>query len=162
MSYVGSPKHSPNNLRPNMVARANRTAHTLGFNFTAYYGPKWREIMGNSVFSLVPRGFGRTAFHLVETLQMGLLPIYVYSDVPWLPYDHIFRRFGYATTVDALPQLLHRLFWTPLSQLKRREGLVMRFAQLHLPPQAIMEHIGRFLRGRPSDLRCVKLPQTPN
>ena len=48
--------------------------------------------------SLVPRGFGRTAYHLMETFQMGRVPLYVYSDVPWVPYAEVFERVGYASS----------------------------------------------------------------
>eukprot|EP00666_Eupelagonemidae_sp_cell4sb_P001953 gene1953-4824_t len=37
----------------------------------------------DAAFSLAPRGFGRNSFRVWEMLQAGLLPIYLYSDVPW-------------------------------------------------------------------------------
>jgi hypothetical protein len=59
--------------------------------------------MADSQSSLVPRGFGRTAYHLMETLQMGLVPIYVYDDTPWVPYADLFQDLGYVTQVKHLP-----------------------------------------------------------
>ena len=54
-------------------------------------------------------GFGRNSYHVAETLQRGLVPIHVYSDRPWLPYERIFESCGFATSVFGLPWLLWRL-----------------------------------------------------
>ena len=48
--------------------------------------------MAESKFSLCPRGYGRTFYHVVETsLHMGLIPIHVYhkGDRPCLPYEDL-------------------------------------------------------------------------
>jgi len=46
----------------------------------------WTAPAADTVFALAPRGFGRTSFRLVELIQLGVLPFYVYDDRPWLPY----------------------------------------------------------------------------
>lgn len=48
---------------------------------------RWREIMGRSFFSLAPRGFGVTSFRLFESIQIGSIPVYVYSEYAMLPYS---------------------------------------------------------------------------
>lgn len=42
---------------------------------------------GDSVFTLCPRGFGRTSYRLYEAMQLGSIPVYVYDDYPWLPWS---------------------------------------------------------------------------
>ena len=39
---------------------------------------------------------------------MGLVPIHVYTDRPWVPYEGLFlARAGFATSVGGLEDLLH-------------------------------------------------------
>ena len=51
-----------------------------------YAGLEWKAIVQNSVLSLSPRGFGRTSFRSSELVQLGVPQLYVYDEVPWLPY----------------------------------------------------------------------------
>lgn len=44
--------------------------------------------MERSVFSLCPRGYGKTSFRLYEAIHLGSIPIYL-SDDHWLPYSDI-------------------------------------------------------------------------
>jgi protein-S-isoprenylcysteine O-methyltransferase Ste14 len=46
----------------------------------------WQAVMGGTLFNLAPRGFGRASFRLAEIVQLGRVPVYIYNDVPWLPY----------------------------------------------------------------------------
>ena len=52
ISYVGSSKNAPGDMRSKMIAQNNHFY---------YKGSKWREIMSDSKFSLCPRGYGRTS-----------------------------------------------------------------------------------------------------
>ncbi|CAE8586295.1 unnamed protein product [Polarella glacialis] len=54
----------------------------------------WRDIMTSSRFSMNPRGYGRTSYHLAETLQMGLTPIHLYIDIPWALYMDLYQKAG--------------------------------------------------------------------
>lgn len=42
--------------------------------------------MQNSVFTLCPRGYGKTSFRLYEAIAAGSIPVYI-SDEHWLPDD---------------------------------------------------------------------------
>jgi len=37
------------------------------------------------VFGFAGRGHGRTSFRLMELIQSGTIPLYIYDDVPWMP-----------------------------------------------------------------------------
>ena len=90
------------------MMRVTRAACWLmGREARYYYGPAWRETMAQSIVSLAPR-CSRTAYHVAETLQLGLLPVHVYSDRPWLPYPHLYARVGFTSSVLGLPSLLWR------------------------------------------------------
>tara|TARA_R100001079_G_scaffold16062_1_gene8152 strand:+ start:2495 stop:3412 length:918 start_codon:yes stop_codon:yes gene_type:complete len=49
-------------------------------------GKLFREITANSIFTLTPRGYGPTSFRLLESMQLGSIPIYV-GDNHWLPFS---------------------------------------------------------------------------
>jgi hypothetical protein len=44
------------------------------------------QLTANSKFALAPRGYGRSSFRFFEILQLGVIPIYIWNDIEWLPY----------------------------------------------------------------------------
>ena len=45
-----------------------------------------------------------------QTVQLGLIPVHVYYDIPWIPYEQFFEaEIGFVTSLDELPALLRRL-----------------------------------------------------
>lgn len=42
----------------------------------------------NSKFSLAPRGYGRSSFRFFECFLLGTIPIYLWNDINWLPFQH--------------------------------------------------------------------------
>lgn len=65
--------------------------------------------MCGAKFSLCPRGFGRTSYRLAETVGAGRIPVFVYSDVLWVPYRDLYNRFGFSANVTGLATLLPKL-----------------------------------------------------
>lgn len=47
----------------------------------------FQDIMSRSVFTLSPRGYGKTSFRLYESMQLDSIPVYV-SDYHWLPWKN--------------------------------------------------------------------------
>jgi FkbM family methyltransferase len=43
----------------------------------------------NSKFALAPRGYGRSSFRFFEIFKLGTIPIYVWDDIEWLPYNEL-------------------------------------------------------------------------
>jgi hypothetical protein len=39
-----------------------------------------------SKFCLAPRGFGRSSFRFFEAMLLGVVPVYFWDDIEWLPY----------------------------------------------------------------------------
>jgi glycosyltransferase involved in cell wall biosynthesis len=48
---------------------------------------EYTRTLARSDFTLCPSGFGRTSFRMYEALAMGSIPVYIYKDTPWLPYQ---------------------------------------------------------------------------
>lgn len=157
VSYVGDLSHSPDFLRKKMDAYLQKSK--LGYKY--YYGPEWRKVMAESRFSMVPRGFGRTAYHLVETLQSGLIPIYVYSDVAWLPYRELFDQVGFSVHYqDGLEDIETIVRDMSTEEIVRRERHILSMIDSHFSFDGVLKQIQLFLLNQPNDLRCQKLPET--
>mmetsp|Transcript_37551 Transcript_37551/g.68633 ORF Transcript_37551/g.68633 Transcript_37551/m.68633 type:complete len:212 (+) Transcript_37551:91-726(+) len=60
VSYVGSSKNAPFDLRFRVLLAINSTASKLNQSAVYYQGKRWRDVMADSRFSLCPRGVGRT------------------------------------------------------------------------------------------------------
>ena len=69
------------------------------------------EITSNSKFCLSPRGYGRSSFRFFESLQMGVIPIYIWDDIEWLPYkdDINYDKFSISINFSELDSLENTL-----------------------------------------------------
>jgi len=157
LSYVGKPKNAPHKMRQKMMAQGHHY----------YYGDQWREEMAHSKFQLCPRGFGRTSYHVQESLQMGLIPIQVYleHDQPWLPYATIMNNISYAVTVEELPNLVDTVL-SKLSnvEISHMEQQIEQWRDKYFSVEGALHHIGTFMLqhgegGKRSDLLCQALPE---
>ncbi|KAH8739405.1 putative transmembrane protein [Cryptosporidium ryanae] len=77
--------------------------------FLHYEGERFKEVIERSVFHLCPRGFGRTSFRLYETIQLGTIPIYIWEDLGWFPYDNMLSELGVileSSDIGNIPQIL--------------------------------------------------------
>ena len=146
----------------NSTATATKASELHFYKY--YYGNSWRDTMDNTKYSLCPRGFGRTSYHVMETLQMGYIPIQIYSDIPWLPYHELFKEkdIGYSiSTNEASFYLRTLLSKTTNEELQRKEDLIRELRDSHFTIDGIMNQISKFMLGDPSsDLRCVPLPSS--
>ena len=159
-TYVGKLQHAPKGMRITM--HEHFLTHNESFKYKQHYGDGWRHVMADSRFSLVPRGYGRTAYHLIEALQMGLVPIYIYSDVPWIPYRlDLFEELGFVTHIDEVDALIETLKTMTTSEIEERERRILSLRESHFSLSGAMAHIQQFLLGDgDGDLRCQRLPDT--
>jgi hypothetical protein len=163
VSYVGSLGHAPRHMREKIHNDTLAITELSTMTYEYYYGEDWKQVMRNSRLSLVPRGFGRTAYHLMETLQMGLVPIYVYlkSDLPWIPYADLFHEVGYITDSGSYPEFVKNILQNvTMDEIRHREQRIVSLRTSHFSHQGTMEQIGLFLIGEKNDLRCRELPRT--
>lgn len=42
-----------------------------------------------SKFALAPRGYGRSSFRFFECFLLGTIPIYIWNDIKWLPFEKV-------------------------------------------------------------------------
>jgi Exostosin family len=134
------------------------------FKYYHQYGGEWKAVMRNSRFSLVPRGFGRTAYHLMETVQMGLIPVYIYrpNDASWIPYANVFDSIGYSASSDeqSMRDLVTKLQNVPNEEIESRERRIESLIASHFSYSGTIEQIRQFLLGQSNDLVCQQLPKS--
>jgi hypothetical protein len=65
----------------------------------------------SSRFCLAPRGYGRSSFRFFEAIQLNTIPVYVWDDIKWLPYQEVldYDAFSVSVHVSELPTLHERL-----------------------------------------------------
>jgi len=61
----------------------------------------------NSKFVLAPRGFGRSSFRFFECLKLGSIPIYIWDDKCWLPFQDVidYNKLCINIRINELPRL---------------------------------------------------------
>lgn len=95
-SFVGN--ITSNNVQPNVRALMfNILSHSNNFHLINSGG--WNPIVNkqnqdifiettiNSKFALAPRGYGRSSFRFFEIFKLGTIPIYLWNDLDWLPFN---------------------------------------------------------------------------
>ena len=81
-SFIGCHKY------PNRKEAIKYFKNKLGDKFFDSDREKdWNIVNSQSRAILSPRGFGRGCFRTFELLQMGYIPIILFDDYKWLPYD---------------------------------------------------------------------------
>ena len=91
-SFIGviNGRHSVREKMKNILS--NKEGYFIsepsGFN-------NFKDTMERSIFSLCPRGYGKTSFRINESLNLGSIPVYIYDD-PWLPFNDMinFKDYG--------------------------------------------------------------------
>lgn len=159
-NYVGSLVHAPHDMRHRMAESMHRSFQPN--EMFVGQSVSWEHIMADSRVSLVPRGFGRTAFHLAETIQKGLVPVYVYDDVPWVPYKDMFEQLGYVLNIDEVEPFLKNLSSVSIADLEAKEAMSLKVKDSHFSFPGVMRQIEGFMaqnRGT-HDLKCQRVPDT--
>jgi hypothetical protein len=83
--------------KPNVVITDKR------YDYNSYL-----NIMNQTVFSLCPRGYGKTSFRIYEALMCHSIPVYIY-DHPWVPYFDNFEEYGVLCHVKDIFNLYDKL-----------------------------------------------------
>lgn len=149
----------------------NEVKHYLkALNISSAFGRSsdWKNKIAKTRFNLSPRGYGRSSFRTAEIIQIGRIPVYLYDDIPWLPYigtNNSVASFGYIGRHQYLFRVMREILGTSDVDLMRRLDLVRR-ARRFYTYEGVLEQIDLFLLDplgpHGGYLRCVKLPSTKN
>jgi hypothetical protein len=126
---------------------------------------EWSTLFARSKFVLCPRGFGRSSYRLTETLQLGLVPVYVWDDVIWLPYyDSInWSSLAVVANVIEINKTLEYLAAERMEEVVAMRKRVRSLYWSHFNSVAVMGHVRRLIQGgfAASDLRCAQFVHHP-
>jgi len=64
------------------------------------------SVIKSSIFSLCPRGYGNTSFRIAESLEQGVIPVYITDDAI-LPFESEFPFYTYGILVDSFEKLMN-------------------------------------------------------
>jgi len=121
---------------------------------------KWKYVAMNSKLNLAPRGFGRNSFRVTEILQMGMVIVYIYNDLVWLPYwDSInWSDFAFVVHINDFAKAVPALEKITEDEVVRRRHKVRSLYHTHFKHAAIIDQMWRFLKFgfAGSDIRCSK------
>ena len=108
-------------------------------------------------FWLLPRGHGRNIFLLAEAVQYGVLPVYLWDDIPWLPYRELWERgeLGWHAHYSGMVPLIKSLALVDELELMRRRSSILSHAHLYTPA-GVLANIEKFVSsgGARGPLRC--------
>lgn len=84
---------------------------------------RFLEVTSRSRFCLAPRGYGRSSFRFFEAMWLDVLPVYVWDDVEWLPYqgEVPYHTFCVSVHLSELSGLYERL--TSIGEAEYEERL---------------------------------------
>lgn len=114
-SFVGSVTHNVRKTVVDIYQTNPRFKITLRQGWTnqvqSTHQDQFTEITLKSKFALAPRGYGRSSFRFFEILQLGVVPVYVWDDIEWLPYKNVLDYDAFSVTIhetelDILEEIL--------------------------------------------------------
>ena len=113
-SFVGTDTHA---------VRAQMVRYLTQQNIICHVKSSWSPVVPQenaalfinttlaSRFCLAPRGYGRSSFRFFEAIQLDTIPVYIWDDQLWLPYqDRLdYSAFSVCIHVSELPTLHNKL-----------------------------------------------------
>jgi hypothetical protein len=98
-SFMG-PLEGPHNLTGVKSKMYSMLKDKKGFYFGRGTMSEFIDITSRSVFTLCPRGYGRSSFRLYEAMALGSIPIYIWDDMEWLPYKDILNWDEFSISIN--------------------------------------------------------------
>ena len=113
-SFVGTDTHPVRTAMVQHLTQQDITCHVKSTWSPAVPqddAKRFIETTLSSRFCLAPRGYGRSSFRFFEAIQLDTIPIYVWDDIKWLPYQEVleYDAFSISVHVSELPTLYERL-----------------------------------------------------
>lgn len=102
-SFVGSETHDVRRKTIEYCKKDNDfhiSSKTWQYNINKSDLDIFRETTKKSVFTICARGYGKQSFRFYETLQLGSIPVYIYDDVPYLPFSNELNYNSFCIVLD--------------------------------------------------------------
>ena len=169
MGFFGNQKQH-GSTRSEMLSQINAACIELNVSLRTGQGPTWQKDMQGTKFNLAPRGYGRSSFRYAEAIQMGRIPVFLWDDLPWIPYagtnlsaDRIGLSAGLRVPGHPLRELVETIANMTAQQEAAKLELV-KDARYHFTYAGVEHQIALFLRDpfgpAGGNLRCTPHPRT--
>lgn len=126
--------------------------------------PNWQQLMASTLLNLCPRGYGRSSYRLAEVIQLGRIPVYLFNDVPWLPYagsNVSLENIGFSADFHGMQKLTEKLESLTTTEIKTKLERVKQ-AREYYTLQGVVRQIDLFfhdpLGPNGGYLRCTAVP----
>jgi len=171
IGFFGNQKQH-GSTRPEMLSQISAACSELNVTLRLGQGPTWQRDMQGSKFNLAPRGYGRSSFRYAEAVQMGRMPVFLWDDVPWIPYagtnlsaDSIGFSAGLRVPGHPLREMVEKVRnMTAEQEAEKMKRL--REARPHFTFAGVLRQIELFMndpfseKEGASSLRCTPHPRT--
>ena len=165
-----------NSGRQEILEKIANAANKLNMTHKYDLTSNWQKEMGASKFNLCPRGYGRSSFRFAESIQIGRLPVFLWDDVPWIPYHGTnlsVEHFGFQRglkpikgadreiSLESLVDEMHSM----TEQQYKHKMVRLHDARYHYTYPGVLAQIEKFI-SNPFDhhhggqLRCTRHPKT--
>jgi hypothetical protein len=120
-------------------------------------GAEWKNLMARSVFSLCPRGLGRTSFRLYEALSVCSIPIYIWDGVEWLPYreELPWDEFCISLPVDEVDRIPERIAAWSEKKIDHAVELIAHYYKDYFTLEGMCVQIMRMAQCLADDLNRI-------
>ncbi len=170
-----------NSGRQEILEKIAKAADKLNMTHKYDLTNKWQKEMGVSRFNLCPRGYGRSSFRFAESIQIGRIPVFLWDDVPWIPYHGTnlsVEHFGFqrglkpvkkegadgSVVTQSLESLVEEMH--TMTEMQYKHKMVrLHDARWHYTYPGVLAQIEKFI-SNPFDhrhggqLRCTTHPKT--
>eukprot|EP00669_Euglena_mutabilis_P011580 TRINITY_DN6202_c0_g1_i1.p1 TRINITY_DN6202_c0_g1~~TRINITY_DN6202_c0_g1_i1.p1 ORF type:complete len:322 (+),score=78.01 TRINITY_DN6202_c0_g1_i1:637-1602(+) len=141
-----------------------KALHVLRQHFNVTPGTKNYEMdLTQHVFGFAGRGHGRTSFRLMELIQSGTIPLYIYDDVPWMPYHPKvdWNRFALSASLTQLDELVRRIkeLQANVTATTAMHDFMLARRRSHFTNEGVILQINRlFIDPRPATWSASRCP----
>jgi len=128
-SFVG--KLSTFKLRDQIYGKI-KNIKDFSFHIDAKGTQTYKDVTSKSKFSLAPRGYGRSSFRFWEVYLLGSIPVYIYDDICWLPFQdeidydkiaivlHINEIDKLETILTSIDEIKYQEMWNEYNKIKEK------------------------------------------
>jgi len=87
VGFYGAIHSASHSSRSFILDEVNDAVKKLNLTYRQRSVSSWMQDMNYTKFNLAPRGHGRASYRFAESIQMGRIPVFLYDDIPWIPYQ---------------------------------------------------------------------------
>ncbi|OHT04941.1 hypothetical protein TRFO_27443 [Tritrichomonas foetus] len=133
----------------------------LGHHLFSNRTENWLHEYQQSGLIMSPRGYARGCFRTAEILQLGMVPVLIFDDFPWVPYvgsAFPWKDVGFVYLRAEIPKMAEMVRNISQERLKFMRSVIRKYRDSHFTLNGTLYQIEMFMKYgfAMSDLRCDK------